>query len=120
MHRLSSDIMDIGGGGGGGGGGVQHELAPLPSKQNGGDPAEAERVDHGSRRCSNANGSLREEHQLPVPGSLVVELPPQQKWNDPAINIWRVVFSCYGIMLMGLHDGAIGVSRLINISISKC
>jgi hypothetical protein len=33
----------------------------------------------------------------------------QQKWNQPRINILRLAGSCWGFMIMGMNDGAIGV-----------
>ncbi|MCJ1311950.1 hypothetical protein MMC25_005624 [Agyrium rufum] len=33
---------------------------------------------------------------------------PLQKWNDPGINVFRVVVASYGLLIMGMNDGAYG------------
>jgi hypothetical protein len=32
-----------------------------------------------------------------------------QKWNEPRINVLRLAASCWGFMIMGMNDAAIGV-----------
>jgi hypothetical protein len=40
-----------------------------------------------------------------------------QKWNEPRINVIRLAAACWGFMIMGMNDAAIGVLRSFNISI---
>ena len=83
-----------------------HELAPLPSKP--GEAAVQDAIESASSRTE-----LDQDARSPTPSHAVEEAPLQQKWNDPKINIWRVVAACYGLMIMGLHDGAVGVSAAV-------
>ena len=39
-----------------------------------------------------------------------IEPPPQQRWNNPRINMWRTFVACYGLFIMGANDAAYGVS----------
>jgi hypothetical protein len=38
-----------------------------------------------------------------------VQADQVQKWNWPRINILRLVAACWGFMIMGANDAAIGV-----------
>lgn len=34
---------------------------------------------------------------------------PQEKWNEPRINAWRVLATYYSFVVVGANDGAYGV-----------
>jgi hypothetical protein len=33
----------------------------------------------------------------------------QQRWNEPRINLFRVLAACYGLLIMGMNDAQYGV-----------
>jgi hypothetical protein len=37
---------------------------------------------------------------------------PLEKWNEPRINMWRFFATLFSFIIMGMNDGAIGVSDL--------
>ena len=49
-------------------------------------------------------------HLLPPPA---IALDAVQKWNDPKINVWRILSTFYSFAVMGANDAAYGVSVII-------
>lgn len=47
------------------------------------------------------------DHVPEIPG----DPDTQEKWNDPPINVWRVLAAYYSFIVVGANDGAYGVSR---------
>ena len=89
------------------------ELARLSSKQSQSENAVETAADPEAKDLGQEAGS-------PVsPLNIVEEQRPKERWNDPAINVWRVVCSFYGMMLIGFHDGIIGVRRPLRRSCGR-
>lgn len=45
------------------------------------------------------------DHVPDVPG----DPDAQEKWNDPPINVWRILAAYYSFVVAGANDGAYGV-----------
>lgn len=60
-------------------------------------------------------GSVKEEPKQTFGGadveleSPVTEKTPQQKWNSPRVNIYRVLGANFSFIIMGMNDAAYGV-----------
>ena len=50
---------------------------------------------------------IQSQIDLPPPNTAPVE--QLQKWNEPRINMWRVLACCLGLFIMGANDAAYGV-----------
>lgn len=49
-----------------------------------------------------------------------VDPDAQEKWNDPPINVWRVLAAYYSFVVVGANDGAYGVSGSQSMAIELC
>lgn len=55
-----------------------------------------------------ATSDLESAKHGPEPPSSAISV--LQKWNSPRINMWRVLTCFWSLFVMGMNDGAYGVS----------
>lgn len=54
--------------------------------------------------ASNAS-NIRDDDEVPIDA-----VEALQKWNEPRINMWRVLATFFSFFVFGMNDGAYGVS----------
>jgi hypothetical protein len=51
-----------------------------------------------------------DDEAIPGPPQDPVQEPALQKWNEPRVNMLRFFTTLYSFIILGMNDGAIGVS----------
>lgn len=54
--------------------------------------------------------NITDEEAIPVPPQEPVQEPALQKWNESRVNMLRFFTTLYSFIILGMNDGAIGVS----------
>jgi len=62
-----------------------------------------------TRDSANADPKQFEGAEVELESPTAVERAPQQKWNNPRINMYRVLSANFSFVIMGMNDAAYGV-----------